>query len=65
MEAVSKWKQSKNPTEVQSFLGLAGYYWRLVYRFLKIAAPITALIRKDVKLEWTEACEQGFQELKR
>ena len=26
---------------------------------------MTALTRKNVKFEWTKACEQSFQELKR
>ena len=54
---VNKWKQPKNPTEVQSFLGLAGYYRRFVNGFLKIAAPMMALTRKNMKFEWTVACE--------
>ena len=57
VKAVSQWKQPKSPTEVRSFLGLAGYYRRFVYGFLKIAAPMTALTRKNMKFEWTEACE--------
>ena len=65
IEAVSQWKQLKNPTEVQSFLGLARYYRRFVDGFSKIAAPMTALTYKNVKFEWTDACEQGFQELKK
>ena len=51
VEAVSQWKQPKNPTEVRSFLGLAGYYQRFVDGFSKIAAPMTALTRKNVKFE--------------
>ena len=58
-------EQLRNPTEVRSFLGLAGYYRRFVNGFLKIAAPMTALTRKNVKFEWTDACEQSFQELKK
>ena len=65
IEVVSQWKQPGNPTEVQSFLGLAGYYWRFVDVFSKIAAPMTAFTRKNVKFEWTDACEQSSQELKR
>ena len=65
VEAVSQWKQPRNPTEVQSFLGLAGYYRRFVDGFSKIAAPMTVFTRKNVKFKWTEACEQSFQELKR
>ena len=51
VEVVSQWKQPRNPTEVQSFLGLASYYWRFVDGFLKILAPMTAFTRKNVKFE--------------
>ena len=58
-------EQQRNLTEVQSFLGLARYYWRFVDGFLKIVAPMTALARKNVKFEWMNAYEQSFQELKK
>ena len=65
VEVVSQWKQPRNPIEVQSFLGLAGYYQRFVDEFLKIATPMTALTHKNVKFKSTNACEQSFQELKK
>ena len=43
IEARSQWKQPRNPTEVQSFLGLTGYYRRFVNEISNISAPITAL----------------------
>ena len=58
-EAVSQWKQPRNPTEMRSFLGLAGYYKRFVDGILKIVAPITAFTRKNVKFEWTGTGEQS------
>ncbi|KAG8475376.1 hypothetical protein CXB51_031882 [Gossypium anomalum] len=45
--------------------GDAGYYRRFVNGFSIIAAPITKLLRKDVKFEWTEECQQSFEELKK
>ena len=60
VDAISQWKQPRNLTKVRSFLGLAGYYWRFVNGFLKIAAPMTALTHKNVKFEWTNAGEQSF-----
>ncbi|BBG96680.1 transposable element gene [Prunus dulcis] len=42
-----------------------GYYRRFVEGFASIAAPLTRLTRKDVAFEWTEECEQSFQELKK
>ena len=51
-------------TEVRSFLGLAGYYSRFIEGFSKIAGPLHCLIRKGVKFEWTDRCEESFQTLK-
>ncbi|XP_062108166.1 uncharacterized mitochondrial protein AtMg00860-like [Humulus lupulus] len=64
IEAVKQWKALKNAQEVRSFLGLAGYYRRFIDGFSKIATPMTALTRKNVKFEWTDKYEQSFQELK-
>jgi hypothetical protein len=58
-------KAPTNPTEVQAFLGLAGYYRKFVEGFSSIARPLTQLLRKDKKFEWTEKCEHSFQELKK
>jgi hypothetical protein len=43
VKVVSEWKQPMNVTEVCNFLGLAGYYRRIIEGFLKIARPMTAL----------------------
>ena len=51
-------------TEVQSFLGLAGYYRRFIEGFSKIAGPLHGLTRKGVKFEWIDRCEGSFQTLK-
>jgi len=65
IEAVTNWPRPKNPTEVWSFLGLAGYYRRFVHDFSKIATPLTNLTRKVTKYEWTEKCEEAFYELEK
>jgi len=58
------WPRPANVTEVRSFLGLARYYRRFVKDFSKITAPLTNLLKKVVKFEWTSKCEETFQELK-
>ncbi|XP_071921751.1 uncharacterized protein [Coffea arabica] len=65
VEAVTMWKQSETPTEVRSFLGLAGYYRRFIKDFSKIAGPMTELTKKNNKFIWTPKCESSFQELKK
>ena len=59
IEAVTDWTKPKNPTEVRSFLGLAGYYGRFVQNLSKIATPLTNLT-KVTRYAWTEQCEEGF-----
>ena len=64
IDAVSRWVQPTSVFEIRSFLGLAGYYWRFVQDFARLAAPMTQLTREGVKFVWTEACERLFVELK-
>ena len=64
IEAVMNWDRPRTPTEVRSFLGLAGYYRRFVQDFAKIATPLTKLTRKNDRFIWNEKCEESFQELK-
>jgi hypothetical protein len=64
VEVVVNWVRPTNAHKVQSFLGLAGYYRRFVEGFSRLAAPLTRLTRKNEKFQWSEECEQSFQELK-
>ncbi|KAL0540156.1 hypothetical protein IC582_024386 [Cucumis melo] len=52
VEAVVNWERPISATEVRSFLGLAGYYRRFIEDFSRLALPLTALTRKNVKFEW-------------
>jgi hypothetical protein len=63
--SVTEWESPKNMGDIQSFLGLAGYYRRFIKNFSKIAKPMTELLKKDKKFEWTDSCEASFQELKK
>ncbi|KAG8481265.1 hypothetical protein CXB51_026038 [Gossypium anomalum] len=64
ISAIVNWSPPKNVSEVRSFLGLAGYYRRFVQGFSMIAFPMTRLLQKDVKFEWTDECQQSFNRLK-
>ncbi|KAL2240784.1 UNVERIFIED_CONTAM: Transposon Tf2-12 polyprotein [Sesamum indicum] len=65
VKAITEWRVPKNATEVRSFLGLARYYRRFVEGFSIIAGPLTKLLRKGVEFQWTEQCQQSFDELKK
>ena len=64
IEVVENWKPPRSVTEVRSFLGLSGYYRRFVKGFSIIASPLTKLFRKEVKFEWTDKCQDSFNQLK-
>ncbi|GJX90048.1 putative reverse transcriptase domain-containing protein [Tanacetum coccineum] len=64
IEAVNNWKAPKTPSEIQSFLGLAGYYRCFIANFSKVANPLTSLTQKNRKYEWGREQEEAFQTLK-
>jgi hypothetical protein len=64
VEAVSKWKQPSNVSEIRSFLGMARYYRHFLKGFSSIAKPLTELLKKDNKFMWTPKCEESFQVIK-
>jgi hypothetical protein len=61
---VLSWNAPTSVGDIQIFLGLAGYYRRFIEGFSKTSKPMTELLEKDKKFEWTSACEASFQELK-
>ena len=64
VEAVLNWSRPTTPTEIRSFLGLAGYYRRFIEGFSSIASSLTKLTKKNAKFVWTDECEKAFEELK-
>ncbi|CEM35733.1 unnamed protein product [Vitrella brassicaformis CCMP3155] len=54
--------------DVRGFLGMTGYYHKFIPAYAHIAAPLTALTRKDLQYtyeeHWTDECTQAFEILK-
>ena len=63
-EAVKNFKQATTVKEVQSFLGLAGYYRKFIKHFSTIAKPLTKLTQKDAAFDWTLKCQKAFHSFK-
>ncbi|CAM5173097.1 unnamed protein product [Eretmochelys imbricata] len=66
VDAIQKWPVPKSKKQVQSFLGLAGYYRRFVPQYSQIAIPLTDLTKKKQPnaVQWTEECQKAFNQLK-
>jgi hypothetical protein len=62
---VLNWMPPTTALEVQSFLGLAGYYRRFIKDFSKIAKPMTKLLEKNKTFEWAKECQASFEELRK
>jgi hypothetical protein len=65
VQDVLSWKGPASVSDIQSFLGLAGYYQRFIEGFSKISKPMTELLEKDKQFKWMPSCESSFQELKK
>ena len=64
VETVTQWPWPTSVMEIQSFVGIIRYYRQFIKNYFKVVTPLTQLIRKNIKFEYDNAYEQGFQELK-
>jgi hypothetical protein len=65
VKAIVDWEPSKSVPALGSFLGLASYYRKFIENFVKIAAPLTNLLKKStVTYEWEGVCNEAFETLK-
>ena len=58
VQAIVDWTPPTKVSELRSFLGLANYYRKL------LQGPLTDLLKKDHKWQWTVACQEAFDKLK-
>lgn len=65
IEPILNYCRPKSVKDIRRLLGLAGFYQRFIGSYSKIVSPISDLLKKaQKKFLWTEAAEEGFQELK-
>jgi RNase H-like domain found in reverse transcriptase/Reverse transcriptase (RNA-dependent DNA polymerase) len=65
IEGVSHWPIPNNVKQVQSFLGFVNFYRRFIQDFSDIAKPLHDLTRKDFTWNWSDACQEAFDTLKK
>jgi hypothetical protein len=64
ISAVRDWPAPRNPKDVRSFLGLAGFYRRFVKDFSGIALPMTELTHEKAEWKWGDEQQRAFAALK-
>uniref|UniRef100_A0A2N9GPI5 RNA-directed DNA polymerase n=1 Tax=Fagus sylvatica TaxID=28930 RepID=A0A2N9GPI5_FAGSY len=50
--------------EIRSFLGRINYIARFIAQLTATCEPLFKLLRKDVKIKWTEDCQRAFDKIK-
>jgi hypothetical protein len=65
VQEVMDWNPPTTVRQIWSFLGLAGYYRRFIPVLSRIAKPMTELLKKGVKFDWSQKCEYAFHTLRR
>lgn len=63
VRAIRDWPTPTSVEEVRSFLGMAGYYRKFICNFSSLAAPLTQLLKKGTRFEWTSDLESSFRKL--
>jgi hypothetical protein len=66
IQVICDWPAPTTLTEIQSFLGLANFYHRIMLRFSHIAWALSQITRgggKD-KFVWGQSQQQAFDDLK-
>ena len=64
LTAVSNFPAPRTDRQIKQFLGLAGYYRRFIPNFSKIAKPLTELLKKGAKFQWSNDQDLSFSTLK-
>jgi len=50
---------------LRGLLSLARFYRKFIKSFSKISAPLIKLLKGNVEIKWTPACEDNFYKLRR
>jgi hypothetical protein len=64
VQIIKDWPEPSTLKEMKRFLGLAGYYRKMIKNFAAISEPLNKLQRKSVTFVWSAECHNAFVTLR-
>ncbi|EPB66716.1 Low-density lipoprotein receptor domain class A [Ancylostoma ceylanicum] len=65
IEAIKSMVEPKNVGQLRAFLGMITYYATFMPTMKDLRGPLDALLKKDMKWEWTSKQQTAFEKLKK
>ena len=65
LAGIRDWTLPKDVKGVRSFLGFGNFYQRFIGNYTKITRPLNYLTKKTKTFEWSQECQEAFEELKK
>ena len=64
VEAICNMPRPESKKGIQRVLGVVGYYRMFIQNFSDVVAPLTDLLKKGCKFQWTNRCEAAWNHIK-
>ncbi|GFW76877.1 retrovirus-related Pol polyprotein from transposon 297 [Trichonephila clavipes] len=64
IRAITEMKPPKNNREVSKFLGMTGWYQKIIPRYADICEPLYQLKKKGAKFNWSREAQDSFDQIK-
>ena len=65
VSTILDWLEPRKIKDIQSFLGFANFYRRFISDYLRITVPLTQLTHKGTPWDFSNACRNSFESLKK
>jgi deoxyuridine 5'-triphosphate nucleotidohydrolase len=64
IEAVKNYPVPQDKTDLRAFLGLIGYYRNYIKGCSKITEPLSQMLKKEARFNWTQEAQATFDKIK-
>ena len=64
LSRIKQWPTPKTVKDVWSFMGFTDFYQKFIGNYLNIARPLIDLTKKNEPWNWSNACQDAFNQIK-